>query len=169
MIHPDDLDRATEGWERARALGEPITIEFRLRDREGRYRWFLSRALPIHDDSGRVMRWYGTSTDIDAQKRDAEALVSVHAALQRADSRKDQFLATLGHELRNPLAPLRNGIQLLELNANDSTGKVRSMMRRQIEHMTRSALRLKCTPRCSSPLCRSITRARVGRAVWASG
>lgn len=69
------------------------------------------------------MRWYGASTDIDAQKRDAEALASAHAALQRADSRKDQFLATLGHELRNPLAPLRNGIELLELNANDSTAR----------------------------------------------
>jgi signal transduction histidine kinase len=72
------------------------------------------------------------------QRQDAEALAQAHAALQQVERRKDQFIATLAHELRNPLAPLRNGVQLLALGGGpDGGARVQAMMRRQIDHLVR--------------------------------
>ncbi|HEY1229424.1 MAG TPA: ATP-binding protein, partial [Ramlibacter sp.] len=86
----------------------------------------------------RVVRWYGTSTDVDESRRNAEALAQAHAALQQVERRKDQFIATLAHELRNPLAPLRNGVQLLALGGGpDGGARVQAMMKRQIDQLVR--------------------------------
>jgi PAS domain S-box-containing protein len=139
VVHPDDLAALIARWEEAKRKGAPFTAEFRLRRAsDGAYRWFLTRATPQRDGSGKIVRWYGTSTDIDRQKRDAEALRLAHAALQVADRRKDEFLATLAHELRNPLAPLRNSVHILQLaKSAESAGKVHQMMQRQIDHMVR--------------------------------
>jgi CheY-like chemotaxis protein/nitrogen-specific signal transduction histidine kinase len=72
------------------------------------------------------------------QREDAEALAQAHAALQQVERRKDQFIATLAHELRNPLAPLRNGVQLLALGGGpDGGARVQAMMRRQIDQLVR--------------------------------
>ena len=73
------------------------------------------------------------------QREDAEALAQAHAALQQVERRKDQFIATLAHELRNPLAPLRNGVELLALGggAADGGARVQAMMRRQIDQLVR--------------------------------
>ncbi len=69
--HPDHLDHVMESWKQAHATGEPWEDTFPLRGRDGQYRWFLSRALPIRDSSGNVQRWFGTNTDITEQ-REAE-------------------------------------------------------------------------------------------------
>jgi PAS domain S-box-containing protein len=136
--HPDDVDALFTRWDEAFAQGTPLVCEFRLRDRDGNYRWFLTRAVPIRDSRGRVVRWYGTSTDIDESRRNAEALAQAHAALQQVERRKDQFIATLAHELRNPLAPLRNGVQLLALGGGpDGGARVQAMMKRQIDQLVR--------------------------------
>ncbi|HYD76111.1 ATP-binding protein [Ramlibacter sp.] len=72
------------------------------------------------------------------QREAAEALAQALAALQQVERRKDQFIATLAHELRNPLAPLRNGVQLLELGGGpDGGARVQAMMRRQIDQLVR--------------------------------
>ena len=71
MFHPDDQERAWELWRQSLATGEPYEIEYRLRHRSGDYRWTLGRALPIRDARGRITRWFGTCTDIDAHKRAA--------------------------------------------------------------------------------------------------
>jgi two-component system, cell cycle sensor histidine kinase and response regulator CckA len=69
-VHPDDRSMLRERWERARASGEEFGAEYRLkRAADGVYRWFLTRALPVRDERGRIAQWYGTSTDIDDQKR----------------------------------------------------------------------------------------------------
>jgi PAS domain S-box-containing protein len=73
--HPDQVERVTENFRRSIAAGEPWEDTFQLRGRNGRYRWFLSRALPIRDRRGRVVRWLGTNTDITEQ-REAEARVT---------------------------------------------------------------------------------------------
>jgi PAS domain S-box-containing protein len=71
-------------------------------------------------------------------REDAEALAQAHAVLQQVERRKDQFIATLAHELRNPLAPLRNGVQLLALGGGPEGGaRVQAMMRRQIDQLVR--------------------------------
>lgn len=69
VIHPDDLAQAVERWTHALATGEPYEVEFRLRDRDGHYRWHIARALPQRDESGKVVHWFGTNTDIEEQKR----------------------------------------------------------------------------------------------------
>jgi PAS domain S-box-containing protein len=72
MFHPDDQERAWARWRHSLSTGEPYEIEYRLRHHSGEYRWTLGRALPVRDADGRVIRWVGTCTDIDDQKRIAE-------------------------------------------------------------------------------------------------
>src|SRR3954471_15920019 len=73
-IHPEDLPRVLELWTRSVATGEPYEIEFRLRRADGAFRWHLTRALALRDDSGRITKWFGSCIDIDDQKRAQEAL-----------------------------------------------------------------------------------------------
>jgi PAS domain S-box-containing protein len=72
MFHPDDQHRAWSAWRHSLSTGEPYEIEYRLRHHSGVYRWTLGRAMPVRDESGQIVRWIGTCTDIDAAKRDAE-------------------------------------------------------------------------------------------------
>ena len=71
-VHPDDLARAVERWNAAVGAGVLYEVEYRLRSREGLYRWFLIRGVPVRDAAGRIVEWYGVGTDIDDRKR-AEA------------------------------------------------------------------------------------------------
>lgn len=73
-FHPDDLLPLMEKWKRMLILGESDEIEARLRRNDGVYRWFLIRAEPFRDEAGSILRWYGTSTDIDDRKRAEEQL-----------------------------------------------------------------------------------------------
>ena len=68
MFHPDDQERAWARWRHSLATGDPYQIEYRLRHRDGTYRWVLGRALPIRDAAGQITRWFGTCTDIHEQK-----------------------------------------------------------------------------------------------------
>ncbi len=74
LFHPEDQERAWETWRRCLASGELYQIEYRLRRRDGAWRWVLGRALPLRDAAGRIRRWFGTCTDIDDLKRTEEAL-----------------------------------------------------------------------------------------------
>jgi signal transduction histidine kinase len=98
----------------------------------GLYRWFLGRGIPVLDEEGRILRWYGTSTDIDDHKRTSEFL-------RESDRRKDQFLATLAHELRNPLPPIRNALEIMRLTNNDpqAVERGRAMIERQVKQLVR--------------------------------
>lgn len=68
MFHSDDQERAWDRWRHSLSTGEPYEIEYRLRHHSGEYRWTLGRALPIRNDQGKIMRWFGTCTDIHEQK-----------------------------------------------------------------------------------------------------
>jgi PAS domain S-box-containing protein len=130
--HPDHVDRVVTRIQRSWDTGEVWEDTFPLRGKDGRYRWFLSRATPIRDEAGRVLRWFGTNTDITAQREAEEAL-------RDADRRKDEFLATLAHELRNPLAPVRSSLELMA-RANGDAGVIeqaRLTMDRQMSHLER--------------------------------
>ncbi|HMV56184.1 MAG TPA: PAS domain S-box protein [Nitrospira sp.] len=78
--HPDYLDHVMETWRKAHATGEPWEDTFPLRGKDGMYRWFLSRAVPIRDNSGSITRWFGTNTDITE-------LRNAHAALKQSEAR----------------------------------------------------------------------------------
>ncbi|MDQ3181382.1 MAG: PAS domain S-box protein, partial [Acidobacteriota bacterium] len=110
--HPDEVGRVTEKFKQHIASGEIWEDTFPLRSKTGEYRWFLSRALPIRDENGKILRWFGTNTDIEDVRRAEEKL-------KDADRRKDEFLATLAHELRNPLAPIRSGLEIIRRSDYD--------------------------------------------------
>jgi formate hydrogenlyase transcriptional activator len=73
-LHPDDAERVAQKWNLASATGEMYEVEKRVRAADGIYRWFQSRALPMRDQQGKIVRWYGTDTDIEDLKRADEAL-----------------------------------------------------------------------------------------------
>jgi PAS domain S-box-containing protein len=132
LVHPAHLPRVMAGVERANAAGETWEDTFPLRGRDGQYRWFLSRAITIRDESGHVVRWLGTSTDVTAQRE-------LQEALQETDRRKDEFLAMLAHELRNPVAPIGNVAEVLSRVLADDPEKktLADIIRRQAMHLSR--------------------------------
>ena len=69
QIHPEERDRVREAWRTAVRTGAPLDTELRLRDRDGAYRWFLTRAVPVRNEQGTTVRWYGTHTDVDDLRR----------------------------------------------------------------------------------------------------
>ncbi|MBZ5653628.1 MAG: PAS domain-containing protein, partial [Acidobacteriia bacterium] len=73
-VHPDDLGALTAAWQSMMAAGKPGEVEGRLRRFDGEYRWFLFRANPMLDESGNILKWYGTNADIDDRKRAEEQL-----------------------------------------------------------------------------------------------
>lgn len=83
FLHPDDYERTLAVWRYSCASGESYEIEYRLRDgKTGSYRWFLARGMPVRDDSGQIVKWLGTCTDIDEQKRMMEALQQSQARIR---------------------------------------------------------------------------------------
>ncbi|MBI1395766.1 MAG: PAS domain-containing protein [Betaproteobacteria bacterium] len=74
QVHPDDRDTLVTLWRTCLASGEPFDTEFRIRGRDGQYRWFKTRAVPIRDESGTIVRWYGSNADIQDVKEASEAL-----------------------------------------------------------------------------------------------
>jgi len=83
VFHPDDQDRAWAIWRHSLETGEPYRIEYRLRHRSGQYRWVLGRAQPVRDEEGRLIRWFGTCTDIQEIVEAREVLARSRAELER--------------------------------------------------------------------------------------
>src|SRR5450830_574016 len=131
IFHPDDQERSRAAWQASLASGKTYEIQYRLRHHSGAYRWVLGRALPVRDDAGTIIRWMGTCTDIHDQKLAEEEL-------RQAARRKDEFLAMLAHELRNPLAPISSAAQLLMLGHSDPARVKKSgeIIQRQVRHLT---------------------------------
>lgn len=126
-IPADEQERVSAAIEHAVATNQVFELEHRVLRHDGATGWVVSRAVPIFDTNREVIEWVGTAIDITARKDAQEAL-------QNADRHKDEFLATLAHELRNPLAPLRNGLQIAKLNSlpNTTLGRTIDMMDRQV-------------------------------------
>jgi PAS domain S-box-containing protein len=74
VLHPEDLSRVVEKWAVDMAAGEPFEDEMRLRRADGEYRWFLVRTVPLRDESGTIVKWFGTSTEIEDRKKAEDAL-----------------------------------------------------------------------------------------------
>jgi PAS domain S-box-containing protein len=110
---PQYLPKVLERWQASIATGTPFGMEFPLRAADGQYRMFLTRVVPLNGEEGQVVQWFGTNTDMEEAKQTEVRLRMTEAALRDADHRKDLFLATLAHELRNPLAPIRTAAQIL--------------------------------------------------------
>jgi len=105
--HPEDLKRNMEKWRAALASGQPFEDELRYRRAEdGRYRWFLSRAVPLRDGRGKILKWYGISTDIEDRKRAEEEREKLRADLAHVNriSILGELAASVSHELKQPIA-----------------------------------------------------------------
>jgi PAS domain S-box-containing protein len=130
-IHPDDralLHRMHAGGGEHR---DAFNCELRALRWDGHYRWLLVSGRPRSAADGAFLGYIGASMDI-TERKEAEH------ALREADRRKDEFLATLAHELRNPLSPVRTGLQVLNLTDDADTAlRTRQMMERQLAHMVR--------------------------------
>ena len=101
-IHPEDRDQIAKRWSASFASGEPFEEEIRLRRADGEYRWFLSRAVPLRDKRGKIVKWYGASTDIEDRKR-AEQLQADLLHTNRV-SMLGELAASISHELKQPIA-----------------------------------------------------------------
>ena len=114
-------------------------LEHRVIRADGTIGWTSSRAVPFLDERGNIVEWLGAASDITDRKRAEEMLRASEEELREADRRKDEFLAMLAHELRNPLAPIRTGLELIRVAGNTPAAveRVRSMMDRQVGHMVR--------------------------------
>jgi PAS domain S-box-containing protein len=118
--HPDDLDRVTKIWVNSLMTGAPYQAEYRIKGRDGMFRWFLARALPMHDECGKIIKWIGTNTDIHEQKILSQKLESVvdeiNSSKQLAESAnnaKSAFLANMSHEIRTPLGSIMGFLNLM--------------------------------------------------------
>lgn len=131
-LHPEDLEQIESLWRHSMATGEPFEAQYRLRDANGNYRWFQGRARPIRNEVGQITKWFGACSDI-------HDLVCVQEALKEADRCKNEFLAMLGHELRNPLAPICNAVELMRLHPPDQALQSKSIdiIERQAKYLTR--------------------------------
>jgi PAS domain S-box-containing protein len=132
-VHPEDREPVRVAWLEASRIRGPYETRARLwQEASGQFRHVIARATPLCDESGAVREWVGACTDVHEETEQARALIA-------ADRRKDEFLATLAHELRNPLAPIRNGLYILKLTgmADGTVAGVYQMLDRQVTHLVR--------------------------------
>lgn len=131
-IHPEDRDRAIEAFERAKNERCEYSCEYRVVRPDGTIRHADARGQFHYDLQGRAIRSYGVVMDVTERKQ-------AELGLQEANRQKDSFLATLAHELRNPLAPIHNAVHVLQKKhgAGDPDAPLFGMIRRQTEHLTR--------------------------------
>jgi PAS domain S-box-containing protein len=131
-VHPDDRDRAENDRRRAVADGTELDTVFRIVRPDGQTRWIASKGKVFYAGDGEPLRVLGASVDITDRKRTEDEL-------RDADRKKDEFLAMLGHELRNPLGPLRSALQLVKDPKVDATTALGmwDVMDRQLGNLTR--------------------------------
>jgi PAS domain S-box-containing protein len=109
LIHPDDLERHAAKWMEAVGTGNPHENEVRSRRSDGQYRWQLDRGMPLRDEDGNIVKWYGVTTDIEDRKRaehERERLRQLEADLAHVNrvSMLGEMAASLAHEIKQPIA-----------------------------------------------------------------
>lgn len=129
-IHPADQLHVRKVIDEPIRTKSVFQLEHRVRRADGSWGWTLSRAVPIMDGAGEIIEWFGAASDITATRRQTEDLV-------RADQEKTAFLATLSHELRNPLAAIQSSADVLVGSLNADGAAAYQVLQRQVGHLTR--------------------------------
>ncbi|BCL37541.1 PAS domain-containing protein [Nostoc sp. MS1] len=134
VIHPDDIAAIQQAWMQGMKTEQPYEQEIRCRKHDGSYRWHLARAVPITDETGRILRWFGTSTDINDRKqleaernRLLQLEKAARAEAEAANRTKDEFVAMVSHDLRSPLNSILGWSQLLRTRQFDEATFTRAL------------------------------------------
>jgi two-component system CheB/CheR fusion protein len=137
-IHPADRKAVAATFERCIRDGAKLDIEFRVIWPDDSVHWLKDQGDTVYDDSGKLIYMSGAILDITEHKAMETAARRRAQELADDDRRKDEFLAMLGHELRNPLAPIRNAAQILKIlpQPDPESEKAREMIERQVDHLT---------------------------------
>ncbi len=130
VLHPDDAEATIAAWQECAASGRFWYREHRILGTDGEFHWVLAQGVPVRDEHDRITAWAGINLDISRLKLS-------EGALREADRRKDEFLATLAHELRNPLAPIRHAAKVLEdgVATGPEQRHAREVISRQVQRM----------------------------------
>jgi PAS domain S-box-containing protein len=128
MLHPDDRERLLNAWHQSVTNGTPYEQEERHRGADGTYRWFLARGLPMRDAEGRIVRWYGTNTDIEDRKRAEEELRRLSGQLLRLQDEERRRIATDLHDSTGQdLVALATTLSQLRASIPSSGRKLRKL------------------------------------------
>ncbi|MCW8086667.1 hybrid sensor histidine kinase/response regulator [Sabulicella glaciei] len=158
VFHPEDQPQAWARWRRSLDTGEPYEVEYRLRATDGSYRWMLGRALPVRDDTGEILRWFGTCTDIQeivearevlarsraeletliqGRTRDLQATQARLAQAQRMEA-LGQLAGGIAHDFNNVLQAVQGGAGLIERRPGEAAS-VHRLARMVVEAAERGA------------------------------
>jgi len=138
-VHIEDLERCAGIYHASFDARQRFTMDFRLRRHDGAYRWFMATGVPRLAPDGGFHGFTGTCVDIHERKELEERLAERARALRLADRRKDEFLAMLAHDLRNPLGPITNVVAMMQRLEADSPGlaPLRQIIERQLDQLKR--------------------------------
>ncbi len=138
-VHPEDLERCVGIRSTSYEARAPYAMDVRLRRHDGPFRWMLDQGVPRRDASGRIVGYVGSMVDIQERKVLEEALAERTQALRLSERRQGQFLATLSHEMRNPLAPIANAASVLRTleSSNPILVRLREILDRQVVRLGR--------------------------------
>ena len=138
-VHPDDLERCLGIHAASLEARAPFSLDYRQRRHDGVYRWLLNTGIPRFAKSGAFDGFIGSCLDIDDRKGLEDRLAEHTRALRLMDRRREDFLATLSHELRNPLAPIANAAVILrrQEGGNPKLVMIREIIERQVEQLRR--------------------------------
>ncbi len=103
VIHPDDYDQVIRAFNSSFNAGERFRMEMRIRRHDGEYRWFLTQIVPFRNKEGKIIKWYGSATDIHEERVAMEAIRQAKEEAEKAARAKEEFLAHMSHEIRTPL------------------------------------------------------------------
>ncbi len=139
VLHPDDAEDYLAQYEHAFQRRAKFEAQVRVRRADGEYRWFKSAAVPRYTDGAAFAGYAGSSVDISEIRQYMSELARAEHTLREADRRKDQFLAVLSHEMRNPLNPIRNAVAILGAGAASERDVqwARSVIDRQVTQLSR--------------------------------
>ncbi|HEX2994325.1 MAG TPA: PAS domain S-box protein, partial [Anaerolineales bacterium] len=130
VLHPDDLQSTMDAWQHSVKTRELYQIEHRVRMADGTYRWHLSRGMPLRDEEGRVIRWFGTATDIHDMKMAQEQSKMYAERLERSNRELEQFAFTASHDLQEPLRKIEVFGDLLLESSRSLSGRERNYLDR---------------------------------------